>query len=129
MSAAARRRWKLLDEVTHSPGPACKHLPLLQQHLPGVSVVVDHDDTVGAHHQGVRLSIFALQRFEEHVGRVGAPQTEHAANQGQRRQSGGLLQSRLLQHQLQHQQKHTYEQEDTQRQNPVHVATRPREGG
>lgn len=112
--------------VTHTPGSACKHLPLLQQHFPGVSVVVDHDDTVGAHHQGVGLSIFALQRFEKHMGRVGAPQTEHAANQGQRRQSGGLLQSRLLGHQLHHQQNETDQQEDAQRQEPVHIATQPR---
>lgn len=114
------------DGVTHSPGSACEHLALLQQHLLGVSVVVDHDDSVGAHHEGVSLSVFALQRFEEHMWRVGAPQAEHAANQGQCRQSGGLPQSRRLQHQLQQQQEQSHEQEDTQRQKPVHIGTQSR---
>lgn len=114
------------DGVTHSPGSACEHLPLLQQHLLGVSVVVDHDDLVGAHHQGVGVSVLALQCFEEQVWRVEAPQAEHAAYQGQCRQSGGLPQSRRLQHQMQQQAKQSHEQEDTQRQKPVHVATQSR---
>lgn len=70
------------DGVTHTPGSPCKNLPLLQQHFLGVSVVVNNDDTVGAHHQGVRLSIFVLQLFKKHMGRFGAPQAQQAANQG-----------------------------------------------
>lgn len=78
-----QQKWTVKDGVTHGSGSARKHLPLLQQHLLGVKVVVDHDDPVGAHHQGVGGSVLALQRFEEHMRRVGAPQAEHAANQGQ----------------------------------------------
>ncbi|KAF3842595.1 hypothetical protein F7725_024546 [Dissostichus mawsoni] len=57
----------------------------------GVRVLVDHDDTVGAQHQRVGLSVFLLQLFKKHMRGVRAPQTEQTTDQRQCWEMRGLL--------------------------------------
>lgn len=56
-----------------------------------MNMLVDNDNSVGAHHQGVRLPVLLLQFLEEHMRSMGASQTQQAANQRQRREVGRLL--------------------------------------
>lgn len=67
-------------KYTHSSRSPCKYLSLLQQDFFGVCVLVDNDDTVGAHHQRVGLSIFLLQFFEKHMRRLWTSQTQQTAD-------------------------------------------------
>lgn len=91
MTTAAAEKKTTKMRHTHSSGSSCKYLSLLQQDFFGMCVLVDNDDTVGAHHQRVRLSVFLLQFFKKHMGRVRASQTQQTADQRQRWETGELL--------------------------------------
>lgn len=86
VTIAVKTKWKMKKRYyryyTHTSWSPCKYLSLLQQHFLGMYVVVDYHDTVGAHHQRVRLSVFPLQFFEKHMGRVWTPQTQQTADKG-----------------------------------------------
>lgn len=131
-----RRREEMMKTLkrrcAHSSRSPCEHLSLLQQDLFGVSVLVDDDDGVGAHHQGVRVSVFPLQHLEEHMGRVRASQTQQTADQGQCGQARGPLGAVLGPSELQvhrHQsQKHNQTSTQTQKQSHIRSGG-PRQSG
>lgn len=110
-------------KCTHCSWSSCKYLPLPQQDLLGVHVLVDYDDAVGAHHQRVRRPVFPLQVFEEHMRSVRAPQTQQAADEREGWEAGGLpgAMRQYPEIQLQQQQSQRHGKQHTQTQEPSHV--------
>lgn len=69
--------------MTHGARPSGESLPLLQQHLPGVLVAVDHHHIVGAHPEPVEAAVAALQAPEPQVELRVPGQLQQAPHQRQ----------------------------------------------
>ncbi len=70
-------------QFTYSSWPSCKYLSFFDQDLFCMMVVVHNQDFVGAHHEGIKISIFLLQLLEEDVWRTVSYETEETPDDGE----------------------------------------------